>query len=78
MIQTILSIGVRDLVEFALQSGDLKVEFASAARAVDAIRIHQKIQYGRPAGYLPELTVSSSGGHAGGCPPHRRPDRRGV
>jgi DNA excision repair protein ERCC-2 len=58
LIQTILSIGVRDLVEFALLRGDLKVEFASAARAVDAIRLHQKIQVGRPAGYLPELTVS--------------------
>jgi DNA excision repair protein ERCC-2 len=53
-----LSIGVRELVEFVLRSGDLKVEFAGASRASDAIRLHQKIQYARPAGYAPEVAVS--------------------
>jgi len=49
---------VRELVEFVLRSGDLKVEFAGASRAADAIRLHQKIQYSRPAGYAPEVAVS--------------------
>jgi len=49
-MKTKLTIGVRELVEFVLRSGDLKVEFAGASRAADAIRLHQKIQYSRPAG----------------------------
>jgi DNA excision repair protein ERCC-2 len=58
LAKTTLTIGVRELVEFVLRSGDLKVEFAGASRAADAIRIHQKIQFGRPAGYAPEVSVS--------------------
>ena len=58
MTKTILTIGVRELVEFVLRSGDLKVEFAGASRAADAIRIHQKIQFSRPAGYAPEVSIS--------------------
>ena len=60
MTKTILTIGVRELVEFVLRSGDLKVEFAGASRAADAIRIHQKIQFSRPAGYAPEVSISRS------------------
>jgi DNA excision repair protein ERCC-2 len=58
VIRTNLSIGVRELVEFVLQSGDLKVEFTSAVRAAEAIRMHQKIQSARPDGYVPEVTLS--------------------
>ena len=58
MIKTILSIGVRELVEFVLRRGDLEVEFAGVSRAADGIRIHQKIQYARPAGYSPEVVIS--------------------
>jgi len=58
LVKTILSIGVRELVEFVLRSGDLKVEFAGASRAADAIRIHQKIQFSRPAGYAAEVSIS--------------------
>jgi DNA excision repair protein ERCC-2 len=58
LAKTTLSIGVRELVEFVLQSGDLKVEFTTTARALDAIRIHQKIQCDRPAGYLPEVALA--------------------
>ncbi len=58
MTKTTLIIGVRELVEFVLRSGDLKVEFAGASRAADAIRIHQRIQFGRPAGYAPEVSIS--------------------
>jgi len=58
LVKTTLSIGVRELVEFVLRSGDLKVEFAGASRAADAIRIHQKIQFSRPAGYAAEVSIS--------------------
>jgi DNA excision repair protein ERCC-2 len=58
LIKTNLSIGVRELVEFVLRSGDLDVEFAGGSRAADAIRIHQKIQHARPAGYSPEVAIS--------------------
>ncbi len=57
-MKTQLAVGVRDLVEFVLRSGDLKVEFTGASRAVDAIRIHQQIQFGRPVGYTPEVSIS--------------------
>jgi len=53
-----LHIGVRDLVEFVLRRGDLKHEFAGSSRAVDAVRLHQRIQYSRPESYLPEVAVS--------------------
>jgi DNA excision repair protein ERCC-2 len=53
-----LSIGVREMVEFALRSGDLKVEFTGASRAADAIRLHQTIQCARPAGYTPEVAIA--------------------
>ncbi|MCU0591513.1 MAG: ATP-dependent DNA helicase [Desulfobacterales bacterium] len=53
-----LTIGVRELVEFVLRSGDLKVEFAGASRAADAIRLHQKIQAVRPADYISEVTIA--------------------
>src|SRR5512138_1082142 len=53
-----LSVGVRELVEFVLRCGDLKHEFTGSSRAADAVRLHQRIQAARPAGYLPETTVS--------------------
>jgi DNA excision repair protein ERCC-2 len=57
-MKTRLSIGVRELVEFVLICGDLKVEFAAGSRAADAVRLHQTIQYARPAGYTAEVTVA--------------------
>lgn len=57
-MKTQLAIGVRELVEFVLTGGDLKVEFGGAARAADAIRLHQKIQWARPEGYAPEVPVA--------------------
>ena len=53
-----LKIAVRDLVAHVLRSGDLSFEFLSAARPVDGIRIHQKIQQSRPENYTAEVTVS--------------------
>ncbi len=57
-MKTNLAIGVRELVEFVLRSGDLKVEFGGASRAADAIRLHQRIQFMRPAGYAPEVVIA--------------------
>jgi DNA excision repair protein ERCC-2 len=53
-----LKIAVRDLVAHVLRSGDLAFEFLSAARPVDGIRIHQKIQQSRPENYTAEVSVS--------------------
>jgi DNA excision repair protein ERCC-2 len=53
-----LKIAVRDLVAHVLRSGDLKFEFLSATRPVEAIRIHQKIQQSRPDNYIAEVPIS--------------------
>lgn len=53
-----INISVRALVEHSLRSGDLALEFSPAGRAVDGTRTHQEIQEARPAGYLPEVTIS--------------------
>lgn len=55
-----MKIAVRDLVAYALRSGDLAFEFMSSARPVEAIRIHQKIQHSRPENYQAEVAVSHS------------------
>jgi DNA excision repair protein ERCC-2 len=57
-MKTHRSIGVRELVEFVLRSGDLKVEFSGASRATDAIKLHQKIQYSRPVEYAAEVAIA--------------------
>jgi DNA excision repair protein ERCC-2 len=57
-LKRILKTGVRDLVDHVLCSGDLQVEFFAAARTVEAIRAHQKIQKSRPADYRAEVPVS--------------------
>jgi DNA excision repair protein ERCC-2 len=53
-----LKIAVRELVEFACRSGDLRVEFSSARRAVEAIRAHQKVQRRRPPSYRAEVPIA--------------------
>jgi len=53
-----LKIAVRDLVAYALRSGDLTFDFLSSTRPVEAIRIHQKIQHSRPGNYQAEVAVS--------------------
>jgi len=57
-LKKVLKIAVRDLVAYALRSGDLAFEFLSSARPVEAIRIHQKIQQSRPEHYQAEVAVS--------------------
>ena len=57
-MKTQLAVGVRELVEHVLRSGDLVMEFSGSSRAAEAVRIHQRIQYSRPDGYVPEVSVS--------------------
>ena len=51
-------ISVRALVEFTLRGGDLRLEFTSPSRAVDAVRAHREIQNSRPETYTREVSVS--------------------
>ncbi len=51
-------VAVRSLVEFVLTRGDLNMTFTGASRAAEAIRAHQRVQKGRPAGYVAEVPVS--------------------
>jgi DNA excision repair protein ERCC-2 len=53
-----LKIAVRELIAYALRSGDLVSEFLGSSRPVDAIRAHQRIQNSRPATYQPEVSIS--------------------
>jgi len=53
-----LKIGVRELVEHVLRSGDLIFEFLGSGRPAEAIRAHQKIQNSRPDTYQSEVTVA--------------------
>jgi DNA excision repair protein ERCC-2 len=53
-----LKIAVRELVQYALRSGDLVFEFLGSTRPADAIRAHQKIQKSRPQSYQAEVAVS--------------------
>jgi DNA excision repair protein ERCC-2 len=53
-----LKIGVRELVEHVLRSGDLVFEFLGSGRPAEAIRAHQKIQNSRPDTYRSEVTVA--------------------
>ncbi|UCD05855.1 MAG: ATP-dependent DNA helicase, partial [candidate division WOR-3 bacterium] len=52
-----LTASVRELVEYVLRSGDLKLTFFSAERSAQGIRIHQLIQEARPVEYTPEVPV---------------------
>jgi DNA excision repair protein ERCC-2 len=53
-----LKIGVRELNEHVLRSGDLVFEFLGSSRPTEAIRAHQKIQNSRPAAYQPEVSIA--------------------
>jgi len=53
-----LKIAVRELVAHVLRAGDLAVEFLSATRPAEAIRIHQQIQQSRPENYSAEVSVT--------------------
>lgn len=53
-----LNIAVRTLVQYVHQGGDLTVEFMGAARSLDGIRGHQRVQRSRPPGYRPEVGIT--------------------
>ena len=53
-----LKIGVRELVEQVLRSGDLDTAFRGTRRSVEAIRAHQRLQATRPSTYTAEVSVS--------------------
>lgn len=52
-----LTVAVRTLVAFALQTGDLASTFAGSQRPLEGLRAHQKIQRARPAGYQSEVAL---------------------
>ncbi|NLI79575.1 MAG: ATP-dependent DNA helicase [Candidatus Riflebacteria bacterium] len=53
-----VKVAVRDLVEFVLQSGDLRSTFLGPGRALAGTKGHQRIQKGRPATYEAEVRVA--------------------
>ncbi len=55
------TISVRDLVAFVLRTGDLggNGHFTGPNRALEGTRGHQRIQKSRPAGYKPEVLIST-------------------
>ncbi|MFQ5485489.1 MAG: DEAD/DEAH box helicase, partial [Desulfobacterales bacterium] len=57
-MKTKQTIGVNQLVEHILRSGDLEHDFIGSHHADKGIRAHQKIQKSRPGYYLPEVPVS--------------------
>lgn len=59
MQSLLLKLSVRDLVAFALRSGNLeKGGFASADRASEGVRGHQQVQQSRPPAYQSEVPIS--------------------
>ena len=58
MVPVVVQISVRDLIGFALRSGDLVRDFVTASRAVEGTRGHQYVQGHRPEGYEAEVRVS--------------------
>ncbi len=64
MMKPVVSVSVRQFVEFLLRSGDLSGGFRASASAADGIRVHQKLQKqamlacGGEAEYLPEVPVT--------------------
>jgi DNA excision repair protein ERCC-2 len=54
----VLTIAVRELVEFVCRSGDLNREFFGSRRLAEAIRAHQTIQRSRPPHYRAEVPVA--------------------
>ncbi len=57
-MKKIISISVKNLVEYSLKKGDLRGGiFSSSSRAIIGTKIHQKIQKSRNGFYKPEVTV---------------------
>ena len=58
-VKPVFTISVRDLVEYALRTGDLggDRDFVSPSRALEGTRGHQRVQKSRPAGYNKEVPL---------------------
>ncbi len=53
-------VGIRELVEFLLRTGDLSPVISSENTAQEGSRIHRKIQRSRPASYQSEVALKTS------------------
>lgn len=53
-------VGIRELVEFLLRTGDLSPVISSENTAQEGSRIHRKIQHSRPASYQSEVALKTS------------------
>lgn len=60
MQNSTVSISVRNLVEFILQSGDLVSSFSGTSRTTDAIKAHQKLQGSGGDDYEAEVTIDTT------------------
>ncbi len=56
----IISLSVRNLVEFVLRSGDIDNSFRSMSRALEGTKAHQKVQNSYGSEYRPEVTLRHS------------------
>ncbi|MFP4307890.1 MAG: helicase C-terminal domain-containing protein [Desulfococcaceae bacterium] len=52
------TVSVRAAAEFLLRTGDLRPETLGAARPLEGIRAHQRVQKSRPPGYQAEVPVA--------------------
>lgn len=57
---TVHQVGIRELVEFLLRTGDLSPALSSENTAQEGSRIHRKIQHSRPASYQSEVALKTS------------------
>jgi DNA excision repair protein ERCC-2 len=57
-LSEIYAISVRALAEFLLRAGDLRPDSLGAARPLEGIRAHQRVQKSRPPGYEAEVPVA--------------------
>jgi DNA excision repair protein ERCC-2 len=58
-VQRLITVPVRELVEFVCRTGDLagRGDFISSTRALEGTRGHQRIQKARPEGYEKEVSL---------------------
>jgi len=60
----VIKIGIRELVEFTLRSGDIKASFLSSTRAIDGTKAHQRYQKKQKTlldtNYLSEVSLKYS------------------